>query len=179
MARSGFYAWSRVPHSARARENERLARAVRTCYANCHGRYGSPRLYRELQSRGLGRGRHRLARLMRLAGLQARRRRRGPRPERGSPEQVVGNMLQRNFAATAPNQKWAADLTYIATGEGWLYVAVLLDLYSRRIVGWAMGTDLTPALTLEALQMALQQRPIQPGLLYHSDRGCQYGALPR
>jgi putative transposase len=116
------------------------------------------------------------ARLMRLHGLRSICR---PRYRRARPcplEIVAKNALQRNFTATRPNHKWAGDITYIATREGWLYLAVLLDLYSRRVVGWAMGPQITTGLISQALKMALHQRPIEPGLLHHSDRGCQYAA---
>lgn len=177
VARSGFYAWCRHPARARERENHWLAAHVRACYQEFRGRYGSPRLHRELQARGIRVGRHRVARLMRLHGLRSICRRRYRRPRPGHPEMVGANDLQRNFTATGPNQKWAGDITYIATGEGWLYLAVLMDLYSRRIVGWAMGMQMTTALTLQALEMALHQRSIVRGLLHHSDRGCQYAAV--
>jgi putative transposase len=177
VARSGFYAWSRQPDSARERENQWLGGQLRACYHEFHGRYGSPRLHQELQARGIRIGRHRVARLMRVHGLQGRCRRRARRPRPCPPEIVVANALQRDFAATRPNQKWAGDITYIATREGWLYVAVLLDLYSRRIVGWAMGAQLSTALTIQALEMALHRRSVGPGLLHHSDRGCQYAAM--
>lgn len=177
VARSGFYAWCRQPESARARENHWLGVQLRTCYHECRGRYGSPRLQRELQARGIRIGRHRVARLMRLHGLRSICRQRYRRPRPCLPESVVENALQRNFTATRPNHKWAGDITYIATREGWLYLAVLLDLYSRRVVGWAMGPQITTVLIRQALEMALHQRPIEPGLLHHSDRGCQYAAV--
>jgi transposase InsO family protein len=94
-----------------------------------------------------------------------------------TPALVVANVLRRQFVATRPNQKWVSDITYVPTRQGWLYVAVLMDLYSRRIVGWAMDDQMTTTLTLKALEMALQQRPVQVGLLHHSDRGSQYGAM--
>lgn len=177
VARSGFYAWCRQPNSARERENPWLGRHLRACYHEFQGRYGSPRLHRELLARGIRVGRHRVARLMRAYGLRSLCRRRARRPRPCPPEITAGNDLQREFTATHPNQKWAGDITYIATREGWLYVAVLLDLYSRRIVGWAMRSQLSTALTRQALEMALHQRPVVPGLLHHSDRGCQYAAM--
>ncbi len=177
VARSGFYAWRRHPESARDRANHWLGAHLRACYQEFRGRYGSPRLHRELQARGIRVGRHRVARLMRLHGLRSICRRHYRRPRPCPPEMMAANDLQRNFTATRPNHKWVGDITYIATREGWLYLAVLLDLYSRRIVGWAMGTQMTTALTMQALEMALHQRPAVSGLLHHSDRGCQYAAV--
>jgi putative transposase len=177
VARSGYYAWCHRPESARAQQNHWLGAHLRACYQEFRGRYGSPRLQQELQARGIRVGRHRVARLMRLHGLRSICRRRYRRPRQCPPEIVAANVLHRNFTATRPNQKWAGDITYIATGEGWLYLAVLMDLYSRRIVGWAMGMQSTTALTLQALEMALHQRPVTSELLHHSDRGCQYAAV--
>ena len=177
VARSGFYAWCRHPESARDRANHGLGAHLHACYQECRGRYGSPRLHRELQARGIRVSRHRVARLLRLHGLRSICRRPYRRPRPCPPEMVAANDLQRHFTATRPNHKWTGDITYIVTREGWLYLAVLVDLYSRRIVGWAMGTQSTTALTMQALEMALQQRPVSAGLLHHSDRGCQYTAL--
>lgn len=177
VARSGFYAWCRRPPSARARENQWLVTHIRACYQECRGRYGSPRLHRELRARGIQVGRHRVARLMRTQGLRSICRRRAHRlcPST-APAVVAANTLQRDFTATRPNQKWVGDITYVATCEGWLYVAVVLDLYSRRVVGWAMAGQVTTELTGAALRMALQHRRVSTGLLHHSDRGCQYAA---
>lgn len=124
-------------------------------------------------------GRHRVARLMRLHDLRSVRRPRRWRAQAAAPAAIdAANTLRREFAATRPNEKWAGDITYIPTRQGWLYVAVLMDLYSHRIIGWAMDTQLTATLTLTALEMALRQRQVSAGLLHHSDRGCQYAATP-
>jgi len=177
VARSGFYAWCRQRPSARSRENLWLLTHIRACYRASHGRYGSPRIHHELRAHGIHVGRHRVARLMRAHGIRSVCRRRVWRASPAvAPELVAANHLQRVFTATRPNQKWAGDITYIATGEGWLYVAILMDLYSRRIIGWAMEAQLTAALTSAALEMALQHRGIPTGLLHHSDRGWQYTA---
>ena len=177
VARSGFYAWCRRPTSVRARENQRLVTHIRACYQASRGRYGSPRIHQDLQAQGFRVGRHRVARLMRLHDIRSVSRRRICRARAGTPPEVTAaNLLRREFVATRPNEKWAGDITYIPTRQGWLYVAVLMDLYSRRIIGWAMGEQMTTTLTLSALEMALQQRPVPVGLLHHSDRGCQYGA---
>ena len=178
VARSGFYAWRQRPLSTRAHENQRLTTRIRTCYQAARGRYGSPRIHQDLQAQGLRVGRHRVARLMRLQGLRSLSRRRPWKRLAEEPPAISGaNILQREFAAARPNQKWAGDITDVPTRQGWLYVAVLMDLYSRRIVGWAMDDQLTTTLTLKALEMALQQRPVPVGLLHHSDRGTQYGAV--
>jgi putative transposase len=177
VARSGYYAWCRGPLGARAQQNQWLLTHIRACYQASRGRYGSPRIHHDLRAHGLRVGRHRVARLMRLHGLRSVSRRRAwKRPGRTAPEVVAANTLQRAFAAARPNEKWASDITYVPTRQGWLYVAVLMDLYSRRIIGWAMDEQMTTTLTLNALEMALQQRPVPVGLLHHSDRGSQYGA---
>lgn len=155
VARSGYYAWCRRPTSARAQENVWLGTQLRACYHEFRGRYGSPRLHRELQGRGIRIGRHRVARLMRVHGLRSLCRRRARQGRSRPVASGAINALQREFTAQHPNQKWAGDITYIATREGWLYLAVLLDLYSRRIVGWAMGPQMGTGLTVQALEMAL------------------------
>jgi len=176
VARSGFYAWCRRRESARQRQNAWLLAHIRACYRASHGRYGSPRIYQDLRAQGIRVGRHRVARLMRQHDLHSVCRRRWRRARGVPPELAAANHLQRVFTASAPNQKWAGDITYVATREGWLYLAVLMDLYSRRIVGWAMDERMSTALTRQALEMALQHRGWPTGLLHHSDRGCQYGA---
>lgn len=177
VARSGFYAWRHRPMSRRAQENQGLVTHIRACYQASRGRYGSPRIHRDLQAQGFRVSRHRVARLMRLHDIRSVSRRRVWRVRAGAPPVVAAaNTLRREFVATRPNEKWAGDITYVPTRQGWLYVAVLMDLYSRRIVGWAMGEQMTTTLTLRALEMALQQRPVPGGLLHHSDRGCQYVA---
>lgn len=177
VARSGYYAWSRRLPSARAQENLWLGTHLRACYQEFRGRYGSPRLHRELQARGIRVGRHRVARLMRVHGLRSLCRRRLRRWRWSPVDSGTVNVLQRRFTALRPNQKWAGDITYITTREGWLYLAVLVDLYSRRIVGWAMGPQMATGLTIQALEMALRGRRVVPGLLHHSDRGSQYAAV--
>lgn len=177
VARSGFYAWCRRPTSARAQQNQWLMTHIRACYQASRGRYGSPRIHQDLQAQGIRVGRHRVARLMRLHAIRSVSRPRVWRARVAMPPAVAAaNTLQRAFAATRPNEKWASDITSVPTRQGWLYVAVLMDLYSRRIIGWAMDTQLTTTLTLTALEMALRHRRVSAGLLHHSDRGCQYGA---
>jgi transposase InsO family protein len=178
VARSGYYAWCRRPLGARAQQNHWLVTHIRTCYQASHGRYGSPRIHQDLRAQGVRVGRHRVARLMRLQGLRSLSRCRPWKRLAGvTPAIRVANTVQREVATPRPNEKWAGDITYVPTRQGWLYVAVLMDLYSRRIVGWAMEDQLTTTLTLRALEMGLQHRPVPVGLLHHSDRGSQYGAL--
>jgi putative transposase len=178
VARSGYYAWCRRPLGARAQQNQGLLTHIRTCYQASRGRYGSPRIHHDLRAQGFRVGRHRVARLMRLHGLRSIRQRRTWRHSPGAlPAVVRANVLRRAFTASQPNEKWVADITYVPTRQGWLYLAVVLDLYSRRVVGWAMDEQQTTALTVTALEMALRQRSVRAGLLHHSDRGSQYGAM--
>ncbi len=178
VARSGYYAWCRRPLGVRAQQNQGLLTQIQTCYQASRGCYGSPRIHHELRAHGLQVGRHRVARLMRVNGLRSVRRPRSWRQPVGTLQAVVrANVLRRAFTATRPNEKWAADITYVPTRQGWLYLAVVIDLYSRRVVGWAMDAQQTTALTVTALEMALRQRPVLAGLLHHSDRGSQYGAM--
>jgi hypothetical protein len=140
VARSGFYAWCQRPFSPRAQQNQSLLAQIQRAHRDSDGSYGSPRIHRDLRSQGLRISRHRVARLMRVHGIRGVCRRRSVwRARPTAPAVAAANVLQRDFVATRPNQKWAGDLTYIATGEGWLYVAVLVDLYSRRVVGWGHG----------------------------------------
>lgn len=178
VARSGYYAWCRRPLSVRTQQNQWLMTHIQTCYQASRGRYGSPRIHQELRAQGMRVGRHRVAHLMRFQGLRSVSRRRAwKRSGIASSEVMAANTLRRAFTATRPNEKWVSDITYVPTRQGWLYVAVLMDLYSRRIIGWAMEEQMTTTLTLKALEMALQQRPVSVGLLHHSDRGSQYGAM--
>jgi putative transposase len=172
---SGYYAWLKRPVSQRTQANQALVVQIKAVHRASYETYGSPRVYAELVARGYACGRHRIARLMRLHGIQAkqcRRRRLTTIKREGDP--VAPNHLDRQFTATAPNQKWLADITYIPTQEGDLYLAPILDLYARKIVGWAMDTTLKTELVERALQMAFRQRRPAVGLLHHSDRGCQY-----
>jgi putative transposase len=176
VSRGGFYEWLRRPQSRRAQENEQLLVHVRTSFERSDRTYGSPRVWHDLRAWGYPCGRHRVARLMLAAGLQARsKRRRLPSDEGVRPESSIApNLLDRQFEATAPNQRWVADFTYIWTGEGWLYFAVVLDLFSRRIVGWSMSDQMTAQLVTDALLMALWRRGKPRELLHHSDQGSQY-----
>ncbi len=160
----------------RARTDTRLTLHIRTSFAQSDRTYGARRVWRDLRAWGLGCGLHRVERLMRLAELRARpRRRRLPQDVGQRPENAIAqNVLARQFEAPAPNQKWVADFTYIWTAEGWLYVAAVLDLYSRRTVGWSMSEQMTAQLVTDALLMAIWRRGAPKQLLHHSDQGSQY-----
>ena len=172
---SGYYAWRERPPSAGEMANQELFNKFEVVYHENHGVYGSPRIYRELADQGVACSENRIARLMRLRGLQAKQTKRfKATTKRNKAHPVAPNLLQRDFEADRPDQKWLADITYIATQEGWLYLAAILDLHARRIVGWAMSDRMTSDLTLTALETALLQRRPDAGLLHHSDQGSQY-----
>jgi len=178
VSHGGFYEWLQRPPSARERVNRQLLMQVRISFEQSDRTYGSPRVWRDLRAWGHMCGRHRIARLMRTAGLQGRRRRRrlprdlGERPT----SSIAPNLLEREFTATAPNQRWVADFTYIETGEGWLYFAVVMDLFSRRIVGWSASSTMTAQLVADALMMAIWRRGKPDALMHHSDQGSQYAS---
>jgi transposase InsO family protein len=155
--------------------NQELGQKIKAVYDNNHQTYGSPRVCRELRAEGTMCSKNRVARLMRLAGLRAKQSQRcRSTTKRGKAHPVAPNRLQRDFRASRPDHKWLSDITYIPTREGWLYLAVILDLYSRRIVGWAMSRRMTSDLTISALQAALRTRQPEAGLIHHSDQGRQY-----
>jgi putative transposase len=175
VSSSGYYAWHTRPASAREMANEELYNEIEVVYNDNHGVYGSPRIYRELKEQGVSCSENRIARLMRLRGLKAKQSRRfKSTTKRDKAHPAAPNLLKRDFEAERPHQKWLADITYIATQEGWLYLAAILDLYTRRIVGWAMSERMTSDLTIAALMMALQQCQPAAGLIHHSDQGSQY-----
>jgi len=172
---SGYYAWRQRPPSAREMANRGLYKKIETVYNENHGVYGSPRIYHELKDQGVACSENRIARLMRLRGLQAKQSKRfKTTTKRNKAHAAAPNLLKRDFTADRPDQKWLADITYIATLEGWLYLAAILDLHTRRIVGWAMSDRMTSDLTMAALGMALLQRQPDAGLIHHSDQGSQY-----
>ena len=177
VSRAGFYASQRRPTAARVSEDVRLGVEIAAIHDESRQRYGSPRIHAELRDRGHRIGRKRVARLMRGQGLAARRRRRF-RVTTDSHHRfpIAPNVLARQFTTPAPDVVWVTDITYIPTQEGWLYLAVILDLFSRFVVGWAMSARITRHLTLEALTMALSRRRPPQGLLHHSDRGSQYAS---
>jgi transposase InsO family protein len=175
VSSSGYYAWRKREPSARQRANEALLPEIQTVYENSRCTYGSPRIQAELQAQGIPCSQSRVARLMRQIGLRARcHRRYRVTTQANDSHPVVANVLARDFTAQRVNQKWLADITYINTHEGWLYLAAVLDVFSRRIVGWAMQKRMTTTLVTDALHMALGQRQRTGDLLHHSDRGSQY-----
>jgi transposase InsO family protein len=185
VSASGFYAAQQRPArgpSAHAARDATLRRRVHAAYAASGRTYGAPRVHAELRAAGERVARKRVARLMRADGLAATRKRRRVRTtDSGHAAPIAPNRLARRFAPTqvaGPNRVWVSDITYVPTGEGWLYLAIVLDLASRRVVGWAMRPTLETPLALAALQMALTERRPAPGLVHHSDRGVQYAAAP-
>lgn len=179
VSASGYYRWRGRQESRRSREDRRLRVHIRTIHREMKGRYGSPRIHQELRARGIRCSRKRVARLMQEEHLQGRRRRRyRVTTQSGHRHAVAPNRLNRQFRVEGLNRVWAGDLTYLWTEEGWLYLAVLLDLFSRRVVGWAVSARIDGALTLSALRMALEHGRPPQGLLHHSDRGSQYAAGP-
>lgn len=177
VAPSGYYAWRERPVSQREMANQVLIGQIEAVFQQSHQTYGSPRVHAELVKQEIPCNEKRVARLMRLQGLQARRvRRRRTTTDSQHTQPVAPNVLNQDFHATAPNQKWVTDITYVPTAQGWLYLAAVMDLFSRRIVGWAMDATITTQLTLQALRMALLTRQPPAGLLHHSDRGSQYAS---
>ena len=177
VKRGSYYAWERRPNAERERSEDELVVHIRDVFRRSRGTYGSPRVHAELNETGVEVGRHRVARLMREHGLQARR----PKRYRNTTDSehslpVAPNLLERRFDAEAPNRVWVADITCLWTHEGWLYLAVVLDLFSRRVVGWAMDDNMRKELALKALGMAIGQRRPAAGLMHHSDRGSQYAS---
>ena len=179
VSRAGYYAWAGRGVSTRAQADAALTEQIRTIHRSSRGTYGAPRVHAELHAVGQRVGRQRVARLMRAAELRGcgRGRQRVCTTLTDPTATAAPNLVARTFEASRPNELWVGDITYIPTGEGWLYLATLLDAYSRRIVGWAMAEHLRTELALDALAMALQQRRPLPGrLVHHTDRGCQYTA---
>jgi transposase InsO family protein len=177
VSASGFYAWCRRGLSLRAQQDAALKVEIRAAHAASGKRYGSPRIQADLKADDQHVGRKRVARLMREEGLEGQRKRRfRVTTDSRHSHPVAANQLDRNFTASAPNKIWVTDITYIWTREGWLYLAAILDLFSRRVVGWSMDSHIDRTLALDALGMALKTRSPEPGLLHHSDRGVQYAS---
>lgn len=174
VSRSGFYAWLERPRSQRSLVDERLGKQVHQSFVLSDRTYGARRVWHDVLAWGQRCGLHRIERLMRAQALRARPRRRSLPQDRGTRSAIADNVLDRQFQADAPNQKWVADFTYLWTAEGWLYVAVVLDLYSRRVVGWSMQDAMTSQLVADALMMAVWRRGKPVALLHHSDQGSQY-----
>ncbi len=176
VSRGGFYAWVTRPRSRRSRADEELGAKVRASFLGSDRTYGARRVWKDLAAEGVFSGLHRIERLMRSQALKARPRRRRLPPDLGERQAsaVAPNVLDRTFEAAAPNRKWIADFTYVWTAEGWLYVAAVIDLFSRRVVGWSMSAAMTAQLVTDALVMAIWRRGKPDALLHHSDRGSQY-----
>jgi len=174
---SGYYAWQAQPHSARAQDDQRVQGLIKQCYLESGAVYGYRKITRDLRELGEPCGKHRVARLMRLAGLKSLTGY-GRRPGRygGRPANVSPNILQREFDVAEPNKVWVTDITYIRTHEGWLYLATVLDLFSRQVVGWSMNAQMTTDLVLSALLMALWKRKPAHEVLVHSDQGSQFSS---
>ena len=175
VSRSGFHAWLNRPRSARALTDEAIMPKVRSSFVASARTYGARRVWRDVLADGVSCGLHKIERLMRGEALRARPRRRGlPKDEGERSVSPASNVLDRAFTAERPNQKWIADFTYIWTAEGWLYVAAVIDLFSRRVVGWSMKAEMEAQLVADALVMAIWRRGKPDALLHHSDQGSQY-----
>lgn len=174
VARSGYYAWRKCRESVRTRENKQLTAAIQEVFKQSKETYGSPRIFHSLRRQGYRCGIHRVARLMRVTGIQAVQRRAFRVTTVAGTQIAAPNRLQQCFQVMIPNSIWTTDITYIATQEGWLYLAVMLDMYSRRVIGWSMQDRLTDDLVVAAFGAAWLNRRPQAGLIIHSDRGFQY-----
>ena len=178
VSRSGYYAWRKRPPSARACANQELTCHIREVHEQSRGTYGAPRIWAELRDRGMVCSRKRVARLLRLAGLQGCHRRKGPAPSRRTPGvSPAPDLVQRQFTAAAPDRLGVADLTSMPTWAGFRSLAVVLDVHSRRMVGWAMADHLRSELVIAAVDMAVWRRRPMEGVIHHSDQGCQYTSL--
>ena len=177
VSEQGYYAFVKTPESRRKREDRRLGDKVQVVFAEHRRRYGSPRIHKELQSNGIRCGEKRVARLMKERGLRAKAAKKfrvTTDSEHSHP--VAPNTLKREFTVSSPNEVWVGDITYLLTSEGWMYLAIFLDLFSRKVVGWALSTRLTGAVVHMAFERACALRKPPPGLLIHTDRGTQYAA---
>ena len=178
VSKSGYYAWRSRPPSERRRQDALLTEKIRQIHSRSRETYGYPRVHAELRSLGIGCGRRRVARLMRAAGLQGCTRGSKRRTTRRDPRATSApDLLRRDFVAAQPNRIWLADITYIPTREGFLYLAFILDTHSRRVIGWSMENHMRTELVVNALEMAVWRRKPSAGLVHHSDRGVQYTAI--
>ena len=178
VSTSGYYAWRQRPPSTRARADQGLSRQIRAIHERSRGTYGAPRVWAELREAGVACSRKRVARLLRQAGLQGCHRRKGPRASRRRHETAPApDLVRRAFTAAARDRLWVADITYVPTWTGFLYLAVVLDAHSRRVVGWAMAEHLRSELVTEAVDRATWRRRPTPGAVHHSDQGSQYTSL--
>ena len=175
VSRSGYYAAKTRPESARSKQDRVLLQKIKRVHAQSKGVYGSPKIVAELADEGYRVGRNKVAKLMRLEGLRGCPRRRYRVTTQQDPRhRVAGNVLEQNFSTNKPNERWVADTTYIPTNQGWLYLAVVIDLYSRKVVGWSMSRWHSRRLVIDALRMAIDARQPTADLVHHSDRGSQY-----
>ena len=175
VTRSGYYAWLKHPVSKRAQEDTRLLRLIRASHAASHGIYGSPRVFLDLREAGETCSKHRVARLMRVNNIRAQHGFRRRQHSTAKPSDLTPNILQRNFDVAKPNVAWVTDITYIRTWQGWLYLAVVMDLFSRKIIGWATKPTIGRELVLDAVMMAVRRRHPKHAII-HSDQGSQYGS---
>ena len=179
VSRSGFHAWLTRSPSRRSRDDDAILAKVRTSFVGSDRTYGARRVWHDVLAEGVTCGQHRIERIMRQNAMRARpRRRRGLPKDEGVRAAAAANLLERQFEADGPNRKWIADFTYIWTAEGWLYVAAVIDLFSRRVVGWSMQANMTAQLVADALVMAVWRRGKPDALLHHSDQGSQYTSEP-
>ncbi len=178
VSENGYANWRKRGKSKRKQDDEFLAERIEDAYKKNRGKYGSPRIHAELQAQGIHCSRKRVARLMQERGLSARRSRQKARTTNSNhPFPLASNLLEQDFTADAPDKKWMTDITYIDTREGWVFLAGVLDAYSRKIVGWSMGDQHNAELVKAALRMALDQRRPTAGLVHHSDRGSEYASI--
>jgi putative transposase len=175
VTRSGYYAWVHNPVCERAREDARLLRLIRASYVASHGVYGAKRVFLDLREAGETCSKHRVARLMRVNKIKALHGYRAPRYSGYKPSQIAPDLVKRNFDVIRPNKVWVTDITYIRTWQGWLYLAVVMDLFSRMIIGWSAGPNLRRELVLNAVRIAVRRRRPRETII-HSDQGCQYGS---
>jgi putative transposase len=175
VAPSGFYAWLQEPVSNRAQDDARLLRLIRASFSASHGIYGAPRVFLDLREAGETCSKHRVARLMRVNKIRALHGYRTRHYAAGKPSALIPNLVKRNFDVSRPNKVWVTDITYIRTWEGWLYLAIVMDLFSRKIVGWATRATIHRQLVLDAVLMAVKRRRPR-GTVIHSDQGCQYSS---
>ena len=178
VGRSGFYAWLSRAESPQVAENKRLVVAIKTIHRESCEAYGSPRVYSAMKRKGISCGKHRVARLMRDHNIRSRHKRKFKMTTDSNHRYPVAeNILDRKFEVSKPDACWALDITYIPTQEGWLYLAAILDLFNREVIGWSMNSRMTRKLVVDALTMAIDKRNPDEGLLHHSDRGSQYASL--
>lgn len=176
-SRSGYYGWRRQPESKRQKDNEKILVEIRESHKNSRRAYGSPRITKDLQAKGIKCSENRVARLMKIHGIIAKTKKKFKATTNSKHNlPVAENLLNQNFVTEKPNTVWASDITYVPTLEGWLYLAVILDLFSRQVVGWAMSDRLTSDFVIKALYQAIGRRRLVSGCIVHSDRGVQYAS---